>query len=82
MIEAFANYVINVYPRGINACQTLDLVSICMIKGQHFMEVWPGLDALQVLNAYKQTEEKEAYGSTRNWQATKAPDSTLTALFT
>jgi hypothetical protein len=57
MVEAFINYAINVYPKGVEICRSLHSLSVCNIQGvekeeNELKDEWQFLEILITAPSY------------------------------
>jgi hypothetical protein len=72
MLLALVTYTVNVYPYGIQINQKLTPLVETMMEGASSTS-WSGAEALDIIDRYKQEEEKECYHTKDKWQFVELP---------
>jgi hypothetical protein len=67
MLLALVTYTVNVYPYGIQINRKLKPLVETMMEGA-LSTSWSGAEALDIIDRYKQEEEKECYYTKEKWQ--------------
>jgi hypothetical protein len=72
MLLALVTYTVNVYPYRIQINRKLEPLVQSIIEGASSTS-WSGAEALDVIDRYKQTVEKECYNTKDKWQFVELP---------
>ncbi|KAJ6280800.1 hypothetical protein J3E71DRAFT_241095 [Bipolaris maydis] len=72
MIVALVTYVVNVYPQGIQINRIAGPLVESIMKGTPSSS-WPGEEVLNVVEGYRQKDEKDSYHMEHGWQFVEPP---------
>jgi len=69
---ALVTYAVNVYPQGIQINRMVEPLVESITEGAS-SKSWPGAEVVDVIDQYKQKEEKECYYMKDEWQFIDPP---------
>jgi hypothetical protein len=72
MMLALVTYTVNVYPQGIQINRMVEPLVESIMEGA-LSTSWPGAEVLDIIDKYKQKEEKECYYLKDEWQFVDPP---------
>jgi hypothetical protein len=80
MIQAFLQYVINVYPEGVKTCKLLDPLSQCIVTGGSLRDHFPDAGTQEQFRSYSQHEEKDRSEFKEDWASVETTVDPLSAV--
>jgi hypothetical protein len=72
MLLALVTYTVNVYPYGIQINRSAEPLIESIMEGASSTS-WPGAEVLDVLDGYKQKDEKDCYYMRDEWRFVDPP---------